>query len=188
MTLESMSLAEQRAESALAFVVPEVVDVVGPIRRQYIEEGDRTPPHITLFHPFFASSEVTPALLQHLADIFAAVPSFEYRVTGLATFPPNVVYLTLEPTAPFVDLITRLRIEFPDVAPYWDEYDEVVPHITVAVLALTEDRDVRAELDAQITAHLPIRGVAREIQLFQRLRPPPAPWDLRATFPLGDRA
>ena len=53
-------LAAQRDESTLEFFVPEVASVVGPVRRLYIEAGDRTLPHITLFHPFLAAAETTP--------------------------------------------------------------------------------------------------------------------------------
>lgn len=180
-------LAAQRDESTLEFFVPEVASVVGPVRRRYIEAGDRTLPHITLFHPFLAAAETTPDVLHRVQRIASDTPVFDFAATGLATFATGVIYLTLEPVTPFVDLIARLRSAFPDVVPYWDEYGEVIPHISVALFTPATHDEVRAGVEAMLIEHLPLHCTADTIRLLQRLRPAPATWDERASFPLGDR-
>jgi len=187
-SVDSLSIEERRAGSALSFVVSEVVDIVGTFRSQYTEDGSGVPPHVTLFYPFFAPSEITPEILGRVERVTSAVRPFDFAVTGLAAFSQAVIYLTPEPATPFLELIARLWNEFTEITPYWAEYDEVVPHITIADLALAEGADLRAEVEAMITPRLPIRCTASEVRLLQRLRPAPAPWDVRASFPLGDRA
>ena len=84
-----------------------------------------------------------------------------------------------------VDLIARLRREFDELSPYWDQYAEVVPHITVADAALADSPATLAGIAAAISPRLPIRCAARESVLLQRVRPAPAPWDVQGRFPLG---
>lgn len=180
-----MTLAEQRDGSALVFVVPEVADVIGTFRSQYIKDDPSIPPHITLLYPFFAPSETTPDVLRRVEGVTSAARAFDYTATGLATFGQQVIYLTPEPVAPFLTLIAHLGDEFPEITPYWDKYGGAVPHITVADLGLAEGADVKADVEATVLPHLPIRCTAAEVLLLQRRRPAPAPWDVRANFMLG---
>jgi 2'-5' RNA ligase len=174
-----------RAGSVLLLALPELDSIVGDYRRRYTMDGTIVPPHITLMYPFFAPDEITPALLQRVASVLASVPSFDFSLVRLASFPQGLWYLVPEPVASFVDLITQLRRTFPEISPYWDEYDEVTPHLTVADLALTDRRDLSQEIATALAGRFPMRCQAREAVLFQRLRPTPAPWDERARFPLA---
>jgi 2'-5' RNA ligase len=184
--LEAMVRAEPGAGSALLFVVPEVDELVGGYRRRYTADGAVVPPHITLLHPCFAPAAVTPALLRRVARVVAAVPAFGFSLAGVARFPGGgVLYLAPEPAAPFVALITRLRRAFPEIPTYWDAYDGVVPHLTVADLALADRPDLGDAVAAALAPHLPVRCAAREAVLLQRVRPFPAPWVVGARFPLA---
>lgn len=186
MALEAMSLEERRARSGLVLVVPEVNGLVGGYLRRYSEAGANVPPHITLLSPFLAPSEVTSEIMRRLEQVIGGAPVFRFSLARLARFSPgSVVYLAPEPAAPFVELITRLRQAFPEVPSYWDEYDEIVPHLTVADLTLTDDNDLQGEIEGVLTAYLPVQCMAHEAVLLQRVRPAPAPWDVRGRFSLA---
>jgi 2'-5' RNA ligase len=182
---DALSGEEGRAGSVLLLALPELDGIVGPYRRRYTADGAVVPPHITLLYPFFAPDEVSPALLRRVATVVASVPAFNFSLTRLASFPTGVLYLAPEPAAPLVGLITQLRQAFPEIAPYWDDYDQVTPHLTVADLSLTDRTDLRREIEAILVGRLPIRCEAGEAMLLQRLRPVPAPWDERARFRLA---
>lgn len=183
--LDPMSLDERRARSALVVVVPTPAEPVEAYARRYTRAGASVPPHVTLMHPFLAPNEVTAAVRRRICLAVEAVPAFPYALTGVAEFPGGVVYLTPEPAAPFVALIARLRQAFPEVRPFWDAYDAVVPHVTVADLALADRAGLRDEIETAVAPHLPLRRLAREAVLLQRVRPAPAPWDVRGRFAFG---
>ena len=117
--------------------------------------------------------------------VVGAVPAFEFSVARLGIVPNGVLYLAPEPAVPFVELIGRLRREFPEVAPYWDHYDKIVPHTTVADPALADGANPREEIGLTVSTHLPIPHVASETLLLERVRPSPTPWDERGRFPLA---
>ncbi|HYI25413.1 MAG TPA: 2'-5' RNA ligase family protein, partial [Thermomicrobiales bacterium] len=96
-----------------------------------------------------------------------------------------ILYLAPDPVDPFRELIERFRREFPAVPPYWDRFDEVVPHVTVADAAYTGDAAGFDRLAERIQPLLPISCMSREVALIQRIRPAPAPWDITGTFALG---
>jgi 2'-5' RNA ligase len=175
---------EGRAGSVLLLALPELAGLVDGYRRQYTADGAVVPPHITLLYPFFAPDEITPALLQRIASVVASVPAFDFSLARLASFPPGVLYLAPEPAAPIVGMITQLQRAFPEIRPYWDDYGEVTPHLTVANLAQSDRPNLDREIEATLAGQLPIHCRAREAVLLQRLRPHPAPWDERGRFPL----
>src|SRR5690554_5565823 len=50
--LETLTVDERRAKSALILMVPGVTELVGDYRRKYTEDGATVPPHFTLMFPF----------------------------------------------------------------------------------------------------------------------------------------
>jgi 2'-5' RNA ligase len=181
-SLDEMTVDERRARSALLIVVPEVEPLIGDVRRRYTAEGAHVPAHLTLLNPFFAPAETTPAVRRRVAEVVGAFPSFGLSLTRLASFPQGVLYLTPEPATPVIELITRLRNAFPEVAPYWDGYEEVVPHVTIADAAFADPPSLRRDVVARLTGRLPISCLVREAVLLQRVRPAPAPWDEQSRF------
>lgn len=184
-TLDAMSLQDRRARSAILLVVPELAPLIDHHRRAWTADGAGVPPHVTLATPFLAPAEITPDVRRRIAAVAASVHPFRFTVTGVGQFPDGPMYLTPEPTGPFLDLIGRLRREFTEVAPYWDRYTEVIPHVTVADPAIGSAALHLGEIASAITAHLPVACAAREAVLLQRVRPAPAPWDVQGRFPLG---
>jgi 2'-5' RNA ligase len=183
--LEQMSLGERRSRSALVIAVPDVAHIIGGYRRAHTEDGSSVPSHITLLSPFLAPAETTASVRQRVANVGSRFPSFEFQATKVNQFPTGVMYLALEPVGPFLELISRLRKEFPEVTPYWDQFDQVVPHITVADSALTDAPDVLRDIASNVSCRLPVHCTAREIVLIQRVRPAPAPWDNMGRFSLN---
>jgi 2'-5' RNA ligase len=184
MPLESMSLPERRARSALLILVPEVASLVETYRRSYTADGASVPPHITLLCPFLAPSEIPAAEHQRIAQAITDVPQFDFMLTSVNRFPTGVMYLAPAPADPFRMLIDRLRRAFAEVAPYWDGFADVVPHVTVADAALTDDATLTA-IERVVANHLPVWCAADEVVLMQRIRPAPAPWDIQGRFPLA---
>ena len=101
----------------MLIAVPKVIDLIGHYRARYTQDGGSTPPHVTLLQPFFAPSEVTPTVRRRIQRVVGAVPAFS-SAAWVATFASGVLYLEVERAAPFVDLITLLRDEFRETAPY----------------------------------------------------------------------
>jgi 2'-5' RNA ligase len=183
--LETLSIEDRRAKSALILVVSEVVSLIDGFRRQYTADGASVPPHFTLMFPFLAPAEVTPRVLERIGDVTAAVPGFDFTLSRVDRFPSSVIFLAPDQPGPFIDLIERLRIAFPEVSPYWDKLDSIVPHITIADEALVSSAERMDDIGRAVSARLPIRCVAREVVLLQRVRPSPAPWDAQGRFPLA---
>jgi 2'-5' RNA ligase len=184
MSQDALTLQERRDRSALVILVPEVVDLLSTIRAGATEDGASVPPHITLYNPFYAPSEMSPSIRERISAILAAVPAFGYELGRIERFGDAILYLAPEPAAPFRDLVGRLRADKFDVPPYWDNVDEVVPHVTVADARLTGDVAGLDRFAESIRPALPVACSAHEVVLIQRVRPSPAPWDITARFPL----
>ena len=183
--LESLSVEDRREKSALIFVVPEVVSLIDGFRRQYTADGASVPPHFTLMFPFLAPAEVTPGVLERIGDVTAAVPGFDFTLSRVDRFLSSVMFLAPDQPGPFIDLIERFRKAFPEVSPYWDKLDTIVPHITIADEALVDSAERLDDIGRTVSARLPIRCVAREVVLLQQVRPSPATWDAQGRFPLA---
>ena len=87
--------------------------------------------HITLLAPFGARTGPTPGELDEAARFFADQSPFDYRLTGVSTFPQGSHYLVPEPGAKFSRLTHALHRRFPEYPPYAGAFDLVVPHLTV---------------------------------------------------------
>ncbi len=183
--LNTLSVEERRAKSALLLLVPGLMDLIEGYRREFTADGATVPPHFTLMFPFLAPSEITPEALQRIADVATAVPCFDYTLSRVDRFPGAVMFLAPDAPAPFIDLIERFRHAFPGVSPYWDKVDQIVPHLTLADESLVDSTERLDDIERAVTAHLPIHREAREVVLLQELRPSPAPWEVRSRFSLA---
>jgi len=140
------------------------------------------PPHVTVLWPFLEPDAVDHAVERRLEALFAGAPAFDVSLGAVGSFP-DAAFLSPEPSAPFVRLTELVWHEYPECPPFAGAYDDIVPHLTVALDPTEADREVIAR---ELAPLLPVRTQAREVLLFDEgddgvYRP-------RRTFALGARA
>jgi hypothetical protein len=107
------------AHSVLLIPVPELQPVV-PLA------------HVTVLGPFAPADGISEGLVSELGELFGDVTPFGFRLAKLAQFPGGTVYLSPDPPTPFRNLTHELWRRFPEYPPYGGEFDDVVPHLSVA--------------------------------------------------------
>jgi 2'-5' RNA ligase len=120
-------------------------------------------------------------VVDELGRFFADVTAFDFKLTGIHTFPGGTVYLSPNPAAPFRQLTHELTRLFPEHPPYGGEFDDVVPHLTVPM----PDGEEIAALEFELGSRFPISTYAREAVLFWW---EPGASRTIATFPFGTSA
>jgi 2'-5' RNA ligase len=167
------------AATALVALLPELEPLIGAWRRRYTDDGARgMPPHVTLIGPFADSSEVDN-LLEPLVRVFATFAPFELDLRETARFP-GLLYLRPEPAEAFVAITEALAQTFPDFPPYAGEFDEIVPHITVA----QGDEEVLAAAERELATHLPVKSRVERAWLVEDTL---SGWRRHTSFPLERR-
>ena len=152
--------------SLLQIPVPEVESVVRPrLARRTPEhvpaDPDEIVAHITLLDPFADLDAIDDGLISELRAFFADVLPFAFRLTGISEFPGGPVYLSPEPSAPFRQLTHELFKRFPEFPPAAEDFDDVVPHLSVPIPEGEGVEQLRFELQTR----LPITAHAREAAL-----------------------
>jgi len=159
--------------------VPAADAAVGELYRQHTSSGaEGMPPHITLLIPFVDSSSLQVAEVQ---DVLAGFEPFEFELTRPCRFGARdvVLWLAPEPSTPFVAMTGALVRGFPAYQPYEGAFDEVVPHLTVAV---SQDMRVLDAIEPQLEAELPIHGRASAVSIVHHVD---GRWLPHSSFPLG---
>jgi 2'-5' RNA ligase len=120
-----------RIQSAVLIPVPQAEPLVERWRLEHdpvASEG--VPAHITLIVPWLPPAELTEADYDELVDALSAVDAFDFTLSHVGWFGRKVLWLAPEPVAPFLHVIKLLSERF-GTPPWDDEFDEVVPHLTV---------------------------------------------------------
>jgi hypothetical protein len=143
--------------TALVLPVPEAERVVRQLRERY-DPSARAGlfAHITLLTPFATEWE-------GLDGFFAGFAPFSFELTRTGRFP-GTLYLAPEPVAPFVGMIEGLGARYPDHPAYGGEFDEIVPHLTVAHHPNEASLDAIAMI---VKSALPIVAYASSVLLMQ---------------------
>jgi hypothetical protein len=81
----------------------------------------------------------------------------------------------------FIALINAVYSLFPDSPPYEGQFDEYVPHLTVARVEEAALSPIEADFSKYATPFLPLRCRARELWLMDNSE---KLWKTRAVFPL----
>jgi len=166
-------------ESAILIPVPEAEPVVGAIRADHDPSAAAgIPAHVTLLYPFAEPSTIDAATVERIGSVFAASMPFRFVLSDTGWFGGEVLYLAPEPREPFVWLTESLSSRFPAFAPYGGAFDEVIPHLTVAMRGSEAMRD-------EIRAGLPIAAAVSEAVLM--VEGEDARWSVAERFPLGRR-
>jgi hypothetical protein len=167
-------------ETAIVVVVPEAESVVGDLYRTHTNSGrEGMPPHVTLLIPF-ADSDSLP--LDEVRAVLGRFEPFEFALTEPRRFEPRsgpILWLAPEPPAPFVALTETLLRAFPDYRPYDGAFDDVIPHLTVAV---GRDTDALDRIEREVVPALPIAATARAATIVHRLD---GRWVPHTVVPLG---
>ncbi len=112
--------------------VPEAESLVGRWRQDWDPSAAvGVPAHITVLYPWLHADEIDDAALDELAALFGGHEAFDFELTRVRRFVPDVVYLAPEPDGPFRALTDAVVARWPDHPPYEGAHDEVVPHLTV---------------------------------------------------------
>lgn len=174
----------QESQSGLIVEVPEAEPVVGRYRER-LDGGAAlgVPAHITVLFPFMPPADIDATVLARLADLFAAVPGFGFRLSRTDWFDDAVLWLAPDDPGPFRALTRRVAAAFPQFPPYGGQFDGSVPHLTVG------NGHPRSELlavEESVKAQLPVSGRARSVSLLTE-QSSGGQWARAASFPLGEQ-
>ena len=168
-----------RRQSAILVPVPAAEPVVAVHRLQHDPVAAAgVPAHITLIVPWLPPDDIGPEDLAELGDALAGVDPFEFHLNAVGWFGRAVLWLAPDPVAPFVKLTAMLAERFA-TPPYDGDFDEVVPHLTVAHATDGVELGPVAE---QLAASLPVPCVASEAWVMVG---DGRTWSTRARYPLG---
>jgi 2'-5' RNA ligase len=161
--------------------VPEAERAVGAHYWTQTRSGrEGLPPHVTLLIPFFDSEDVP---LTELCEILGAFEPFDFSLTELRRFGARdlVLWLAPEPVRPFLAMTQALVTAFPDYPPYAGAFDDVVPHLTVAV---GRDAAVLDKVERDVIDALPLAARAEAATVVVNVA---GRWSPQASVPLGTR-
>jgi 2'-5' RNA ligase len=170
-------------ESALVVLVPEAEAVAGPCRALHDPSAARgVPAHVTVLYPFKPPEAMTAADLDALRQLFARFPRFEFALTEVRRFP-NALYLAPEPARPFQALTEAVGLLYPEYPPYEGEFDEVIPHLTLAYTKDVAQLDqIADEFARSCRGDLPVQAEAYAVVLMDDRG---GTWQVREVFPLA---
>jgi 2'-5' RNA ligase len=150
--------------SALIVEVPDAEPIVGEHRQRWDSSAALgVPAHVTVLFPFMHPSDIDNSVCEELADVFAAHRQFDVCFRRSDWFSDSVLWLAPDPPDNLRALTTAVVEAFPGYPPYGGEFDEVVPHLTVA------DRgDLRTlrGVEESVGEGLPLHCHAREVSLY----------------------
>ncbi len=159
-----ISPAAHCEQSALLVPVPEAEEVVGhwrlvhdPLARSGV------PAHVTLVVPWVPPEQIKQEHLEELEALLAGEPAFDYELDRVCWFGQRVLWLAPTPAAPFIHLTELLAGHF-ETPPWQGEFAEVVPHVTIGHAIAGEEGSL-AEIEAQMTARLPVACRANEVDV-----------------------
>jgi len=134
-----------------------------PWLRRLPAAGRSLPPHVTALWPFLPVDAVDGATERRLGDLLAAARAFTFALTRVAALADAAV-LVPEPVAPFTELTRLLWDEWPECPPFGGAYDDIAPHVVVAIDPSPADR---AALETALAPHLPLVARAAEVLLVE---------------------
>jgi 2'-5' RNA ligase len=167
------------AETALVVLLPELEPLLGPWRQRLTVDGARgMPSHVTLIIPFADSSEVEQRL-EAVRRVFSSFSPFALELSRTGRFT-GLLYLQPEPAGPFVAITEALVDAFPEFPPYAGEFDEILPHVTVAQAG----DDVLATVERKLVTQLPVKTRVERAWLVEDT---PEGWRRHTAFALERR-
>jgi hypothetical protein len=146
-------------------IVP--VDAARPLLAPWLQRlpaaGRSLPPHVTALWPFLPVDALDGAAESRLERLLSGVSSFTFALTRVEELADAVV-LTPEPVTPFAALTRLLWGEWPECPPFGGAYEDIAPHVVVAIDPSAVDR---AALEAVLPPALPLVARAAEVLLVE---------------------
>jgi 2'-5' RNA ligase len=121
----------------------------------------RIPLHVTILYPFVPPWELNSDVVSAIQSVLRGRTEFTYQLTRLGSFP-TALYLVIEPHEPFLDLIAAFERAWPQYPRYGGQFATTIPHVTIA------ERRRMDEFDAGVQARLPVRVVARDVEVWRK--------------------
>ncbi len=170
-------------EAALLIAVPEAEPLVGPFRLQHDPSAQQgIPAHITINYPFLPGVNPEDDLSDRLADLFSGFAAIEFSFNGIRRFP-DALYLAPEPVDPFEELIRVVEDHFPESPSYGGQFEEIVPHLTVAQSGFDDVlQSLARKLERVSRRHLPLSCRTDEVWFMDNRT---GTWRKRGSFRLG---
>jgi 2'-5' RNA ligase len=152
----------QIGQTALIVKVPEAEPVVRSWRDQFdMAAAAGVPAHVTVLVPFLSRSAIDQDTVAGLQQIFARHPAFAVQFLECRRFP-EVLYLAPQPETQFRALTSAVAARWPEAPPYGGQFDDVVPHLTVAH---GQQLGVLDEIEADVSPRLPVSAYISAVQL-----------------------
>jgi 2'-5' RNA ligase len=120
----------------------------------------RIPLHVTILYPFVPPWELSTDVVNAIESVLRGRTEFSYQLTRLGSFP-TALYLVVEPQEPFLDLIAAFERAWPQYPRYGGQFATTIPHVTIA------ERRRMDDFDAGVQARLPVRLVARDVEVWR---------------------
>ena len=166
-------------QSAIVVPVPVAEPLVGPDRLEHDPVAVAgVPAHITLIVPWLPPDDIVAGDLAELHDTLRGIEPFDFSLGRVCWFSRRVLWLAPDPVEPFVKLTGMLADRF-GTPPYNDEFDEVVPHLTVGHASDGVELGPVAE---RLSRGLPVACRAREVWVMVG---DGRTWSVRDSYPLG---
>jgi 2'-5' RNA ligase len=168
-------------QTALLVEIPAAEPLVGRHRASLDPSAALgVPAHVTVLFPFVPVSKLGTAELNRLGWMFAAVPAFEVQLDHTQWFGATVLWAGPQDPRPFRDLTARVFAAFPSYPPYGGQFEDVVPHLTIAD---NGPLDEMRSAEEQIAGKLPVADRVTAVTLIAESSRGRR-WATVATFPL----
>jgi len=170
-------------ESAIDVCLPELADLLDRWRVPTVGVAAKgVPPHISLLYPW-RPAPLQPSDIGEAAAAIAGIPPFTMTLRQLGRFP-GVLYLRPEPDDSPRTLMRRLTAAFPDTLPYRGQFNDPMPHLTVAKAESEEELDrLEAEVATQLDSYLPLTLTIQSLAIEEEGSD--GMWSVRATIALS---
>lgn len=149
--------------TGLVVPVDATMELVAPWLRLLPAAGRSLPPHVTALWPFLPVAALDAAAERRLEELLSGVGSFGFSLMRVVTLADATV-LVPEPVEPFSALTRLLWDEWPECPPFGGAFDDIAPHLVVAIDPSAADR---AAIETALTPLLPLETRAAEVLLVE---------------------
>lgn len=138
------------------------------------------PAHVSVLFPFMAPDVIDHDVREALMRACQRVAVHRQEFVGTRWFGDDVLWLAPASDTLFRTLTREIWTAFPEYPPYGGQFDEIVPHLTVADRA---PREAMQQAECAIQPHLPIKSTVDEVTLL--IEQPSGRWTAECSFPLA---